>query len=600
MNMNADTLNSEELKRNIFGEMLNTASSLIIFVPITILALILLYFITKKHIKWYNSYKAGSKHWYDIPLLLPLKLIFYVLRFLGLKIKELGEKIWPFIKKYKFQFFIGILTIVIFAGSLFVMHNIPSALSGWSTVVSWTALILMVFAAIASFVSVVKKPYEEPDFYVPKTYRLAKESGRYLFYVICLSIFLAILGFVGYLLTQSEVFTVSSTLFLMLVSGFVLSVVLYQMGKKYLKSKLKNNTLFNILYHAVFIIPCIFIETAEYLYREFKTTPRFIYGILGAEMVVISLWFILPMISKFLYTWMPGSNNKSQIVKDKLLAARQMLSKVEDRQTYIRNIDSNIPASLWNKIVRESLFQPDKKQSLVDNLHDLGFESDEIINNLTKLVQKYGFEYQRLEIKKKEFMDNIRLLSEQQDNLKTIQKGTVLLSKAKYLNHKNVLSFDRTEHFNETNYDYSISFWFFLHSNNKEYKSSSVKKNILNFDKRPQVLYNIQNNTLEVQMNNGVATETIYTKKEFPLQRWHNIVVNYTGGVVDIFMNSELIATRSQILPKMNLSDVILGENGGVSGGVTNVVYFPSHMSQERIQTNYNLLKNNPQRNPSI
>ena len=87
MNMNADTLNSEELKRNIFGEMLNTASSLIIFVPITILALILLYFITKKHIKWYNSYKAGSKHWYDIPLLLPLKLIFYVLERVEKKVK---------------------------------------------------------------------------------------------------------------------------------------------------------------------------------------------------------------------------------------------------------------------------------------------------------------------------------------------------------------------------------------------------------------------------------------------------------------------------------------------------------------------------------
>ena len=66
MNMNSDTLNSKELKKNIFGEMLNTASSLIIFVPITILALILLYFIIKQHVKWYNSYKGGTKRWYDI------------------------------------------------------------------------------------------------------------------------------------------------------------------------------------------------------------------------------------------------------------------------------------------------------------------------------------------------------------------------------------------------------------------------------------------------------------------------------------------------------------------------------------------------------
>ena len=233
-------MNTTENK-NIFGTMLNTASSLIIFVPIVILGLILLYFITKKHIKWYNAYKSNNKFWYDIPILLPIKIIFYALQFIGIKIKELAEKSLPFIKKFKFQIFIGILCIIIFAGSLFVLNNIPSAFSGWSTAISWISLILIFFAAIASFVSISKKSYEQPDYYMPKTYTLAKESGRYLFYIICLSIFLAILGLIGYLLVQSEAFVVSSTLFLFLVSAFVLSIGLYMIGKKVLKDKLKRN-----------------------------------------------------------------------------------------------------------------------------------------------------------------------------------------------------------------------------------------------------------------------------------------------------------------------------------------------------------------------
>mgnify|MGYP000081774013 CR=1 FL=1 len=150
------------------------------------------------------------------------------------------------------------------------------------------------------------------------------------------------------------------------------------------------------------------------------------------------------------------------------------------------------------------------------------------------------------------------------------------------------------------NYDYSISLWFFLHSNNQKWKVKNKWKNILNYDKRPHIVYNIQTNTLEVRVKTGTESteKVIFKKKHFPLQKWHNIVVNYTNGVVDIFLNSKLIATDSQILPLMKHSNLILGEKGGVQGGVTNVIYFPAHMSRTRIETNYRLLRDNPRKVP--
>ena len=50
------------------------------------------------------------------------------------------------------------------------------------------------------------------------------------------------------------------------------------------------------------------------------------------------------------------------------------------------------------------------------------------------------------------------------------------------------------------------------------------------------------------------------------------------------------------MLPIMKRSNVVLGENNGVSGGITNVVYFSNYMSRTRIESNYRLLRDNPQK----
>ena len=82
-----------------------------------------------------------------------------------------------------------------------------------------------------------------------------------------------------------------------------------------------------------------------------------------------------------------------------------------------------------------------------------------------------------------------------------------------------------------------------------------------------------------------------------PLQKWNNMVINYDGGHLDIFMNSKLIRSFPSVVPYMSFDQLTVGEENGLGGGICNVVYFPSSISRERIITNYNLLKNN---NPPI
>ena len=80
-----------------------------------------------------------------------------------------------------------------------------------------------------------------------------------------------------------------------------------------------------------------------------------------------------------------------------------------------------------------------------------------------------------------------------------------------------------------------------------------------------------------------------------PLQKSNNVVINYDGGNLDIFMNSKLVRSFPSVVPYMSFDQLDVGEDKGLGGGICNVVYFPSSISRERILTNYNLLKNNNQ-----
>ena len=83
----------------------------------------------------------------------------------------------------------------------------------------------------------------------------------------------------------------------------------------------------------------------------------------------------------------------------------------------------------------------------------------------------------------------------------------------------------------------------------------------------------------------------LYVGKKFKLQKWHNIVVNYIGGTVDVFLNGELVATNERITPFKTFNNMIVGEDRGISGSICNVVYYPNHISKSKISMNYNYLK---------
>tara|TARA_B100000902_G_scaffold271125_1_gene257029 strand:+ start:491 stop:1693 length:1203 start_codon:yes stop_codon:yes gene_type:complete len=171
-----------------------------------------------------------------------------------------------------------------------------------------------------------------------------------------------------------------------------------------------------------------------------------------------------------------------------------------------------------------------------------------------------------------------------------------LLKKPIYLNNVKTLGGFKEESDEDDikyNYHYSLSAWFYINPQPPNTSKAYTKyTNILNFGNKPQIQFNSLKNTLRIQTElNNHKFVTIYSTKNIDYQKWHNIVINYDGGIMDIFLDGELVSSKPKIIPYMAHENLIFGANNGIHGGICNVVYSEKLLSKSNIMLNYKLLR---------
>ena len=75
------------------------------------------------------------------------------------------------------------------------------------------------------------------------------------------------------------------------------------------------------------------------------------------------------------------------------------------------------------------------------------------------------------------------------------------------------------------------------------------------------------------------------------LQKWNNLIINYNGGILDIFLNGELVKSDIGVVPYYTLDNLTIGEDNGINGGICNVVYFNKALTSLNIYFLYNMIK---------
>ena len=143
------------------------------------------------------------------------------------------------------------------------------------------------------------------------------------------------------------------------------------------------------------------------------------------------------------------------------------------------------------------------------------------------------------------------------------------------------------------NYNYAISSWFFIHNEPPSLRIANTKfTSLVNYSGRPNVLFNIKTNTLQITMKDTIdRVNVVYETDKIRLQRWNNIITNVNGGSIDIFLNGKLVSSTTNPVPFMSYDKITSGEDDGISGGICNVTYYPAPLSLPKIKLLYKSLK---------
>jgi len=157
-------------------------------------------------------------------------------------------------------------------------------------------------------------------------------------------------------------------------------------------------------------------------------------------------------------------------------------------------------------------------------------------------------------------------------------------------------------------YNYALSFWIFIDSNSF-INSKNIYYSILNYGYNPNVQYRGNDNTFIVSLKNKNKQETaplytdgtyeldddnniiIYKTNTLLLQKWNNIIINYDGSIIDIFINGKLEKSFKEIIPYLKTDNITVGAENGIHAGICNIIYFDTSLSLEKIGYIYNSVR---------
>ena len=189
------------------------------------------------------------------------------------------------------------------------------------------------------------------------------------------------------------------------------------------------------------------------------------------------------------------------------------------------------------------------------------------------------------------------------NTISTHADGIQLLTDPVYI--KKPLTIGSFENLHEENvdngikfkYHYSLSAWFYINPQPPSTSPGYTKyTTILNYGNKPKLQYNGLLNSLRVVSESGLGGRDddieIFETKNIIYQKWNNIVINYDGGTMDIFLNGELVGSSPNVVSYMRYENVEIGDLNGIQGGICNVVFHKSIMPKSKIVSSYRLLRN--------
>lgn len=138
------------------------------------------------------------------------------------------------------------------------------------------------------------------------------------------------------------------------------------------------------------------------------------------------------------------------------------------------------------------------------------------------------------------------------------------------------------------NNKYAISMWVYVVPVEPSHSPYNSDATIFEYtDYHPRLMYNGAIGKFKAYLNEGK-----YEEVDMPMQKWNHLVFNYTKSNADLFVNGVLKASATRENENFTVGDnIVVGQKGGLTGGVCNMVYFRRPLAKYEIDSIYSLNK---------
>tara|TARA_Y100000766_G_C18896504_1_gene601239 strand:- start:952 stop:2475 length:1524 start_codon:yes stop_codon:yes gene_type:complete len=277
-----------------------------------------------------------------------------------------------------------------------------------------------------------------------------------------------------------------------------------------------------------FYIPCLITDTVADMSKVGRNTPKHVLIVFGLQCCLIVFNVIIPMIDRYV-----TKHYVNTILEGPIYLSNEY--NYSDMDVTFTNPDGCVKKHIDDKY--------NCKVELMDK------------DNVTENIQ--------------------------QDNLNLYFPGK---TKREVAEARGPLSDDPNEYKEKPRYDYnySYSFWFYINSTTDN-KNEDLP--MIDFAKNPEVTYNPVKNQLKV-IYNGLEAGVL---NHIKLQKWNHLVINYTSGRMDVFINGDLATTKNGMrLNTRRMLPIISGQYNGINGRIASVVYYHKPLSKVLIDFIYN------------
>ena len=308
-------------------------------------------------------------------------------------------------------------------------------------------------------------------------------------------------------------------------------------------SSMTETKAFQLLQKTIFALPCLFLLGIDnaFIGKKIGTIPEFLF-------IVLMIFFI------FFYNAITTTVIPELYEKYILNNGNQFINKP-------------IPLSKYTFVSSyENLFNFDNTQS------------EENENNLSKFDYRYGLSFWI-------YLDSFAPLNSQLYDICCLGDGLMV----KYNPVENTLYFMYN----------GVNIKTMMDDENKS-KNDKNKKPLTMEELNKWNAYQKKNKVIKKMLSEGFEEPKeiiIHEERGILLQKWNNIIINYNGGTLDIFMNGKLIKSKINVVPYINNTALTVGKDDGINGDICNLIYYKSPMSKSDIYRMYHIFKN---KNPPV